>query len=66
MKATAAIAATQAATQAQFPAGASYWLFKNEPDAHIRDGVDLGSYPYSRLEATNGGTYYGVRNAQAI
>ena len=41
------------------------WLIKSEPDPHIRDGVDLGSYPYARIASVGSGLFSGVRNAQA-
>lgn len=43
------------------------WLLKNEPDPHIIGGVDLGSWPFSRVmtEPDQMARFNGVRNLQA-
>jgi len=42
-----------------------FWLMKSEPDAAMRDGIDLGSWPYSRLASVESEPFDGVRNFQA-
>jgi predicted RNA-binding protein with PUA-like domain len=46
-------------------AAARYWLVKAEPDVHLLGGIDVGSFPFSRLVAEKIAPFYGVRGGQA-
>jgi predicted RNA-binding protein with PUA-like domain len=42
-----------------------HWLFKSEPDPVVVGGVDIGSWPFSRLLIESPACFDGVRNFQA-
>jgi predicted RNA-binding protein with PUA-like domain len=42
-----------------------YWLVKAEPEIHLLNGKDVGSFPFSRLLSEKVAPFYGVRGGQA-
>jgi predicted RNA-binding protein with PUA-like domain len=61
----AAVAAAPAAAAAAAATAVTRWLLKVEPEPHVVGGLDVGSQPFSLLQARGRLTYEGVRNYAA-